>query len=373
MSREFSLYLDLVRFLASCMVVLYHSNLRSLSVEKLPLSDYGHAAVIIFFVLSGYVIAYITETKENTPKAYFASRLSRIYSLALPAVLLTPLLDALGETLQPAFYDGATTHDLWAVRVVSSLLFANESWFVSIMSFSNVPYWSLCYEMSYYMLFAMYFFLRGRQRIWLIGFTCLLLGPKILMLAPIWCLGALLHYRRFPHLGEAAGWALFLGSVVLFCLFQSLQLTEYFSQVFRGWVGDHWHKQFTFSKFFLGDYLLAAIIFMNFVGFRRIAPRFRGLFVRIGPAVRVLSGYTFSIYIFHQPLLQFFAALIDGDPAAGYGFYLQVLTCVALAIWVLGSITEQRRHLLRAWLYDTLGRLERSRVWRERLQPLLVT
>ena len=63
----------------------------------MPFSGYGHTAVIVFFVLSGYVIAYVSEVKENNVKAYWASRLSRLYSLAIPAVLLTPMLDVLGS------------------------------------------------------------------------------------------------------------------------------------------------------------------------------------------------------------------------------------------------------------------------------------
>ncbi len=38
----------------------------------------------------------------------------------------------------------------------------NEVWFISITSFSNVPYWSICYEMWYYVGFALIVFLPGR-------------------------------------------------------------------------------------------------------------------------------------------------------------------------------------------------------------------
>ena len=80
MNRSFSVYLDLVRFSAACLVYLWHSNMRLLVHDILPASSYGHSAVIVFFVLSGFVIAYVTDTKENNWVDYSASRLSRVSS-----------------------------------------------------------------------------------------------------------------------------------------------------------------------------------------------------------------------------------------------------------------------------------------------------
>ena len=136
MNKPFSIYLDLVRFVAACLVYLYHSNQRLLVQEVLPASNFGHSSVIIFFVLSGFVIAYITDTRENRLVTYAASRISRVYSVALPAVLLTVVLDAAGRQLYPALY--GYPFDNFLLRGAASLLMLNEVWFVSITSFSNV-------------------------------------------------------------------------------------------------------------------------------------------------------------------------------------------------------------------------------------------
>ena len=161
MNRAFSIYLDLVRFLAACLVYLYHSNQRLLSTEILPVSNYGHSSVIVFFVLSGFVIAYITDTKEREWVSYTASRISRVYSVAVPALILTLVLDSIGRYLYPAIYD--YPFDNFILRSISSLLLLNEVWFVSITSFSNVPYWSICYETWYYVAFALLTFLPRRM------------------------------------------------------------------------------------------------------------------------------------------------------------------------------------------------------------------
>jgi len=364
MNRGFSIYLDLVRVLAALAVIVYHSNFRLLTTEKLPFSNHGHAAVIVFFVLSGYVIAYITSERENTPLSYWSSRLSRFYSLALPVVLLTPLLDMAGEAMTPQFYTGGTTtYGLAWLRILTSLTFLNEVWLVSIMSFSNVPYWSLCYEMWYYVLFAIAVFMRGKARLWLGGAVAAMLGPKILLLAPIWLLGVALH--RMPALERIPpwlGWALFLASWPMYALFQHYGLTEAGSRLLLRLIGEKWHHQMAFSKFFITDYLLALIVAANFIGFRAVAHRFAAVLRPCEKVVRWLSGYTFSLYLLHQPLLQFYAAAFDGDPR-GRLFYSQVMLATLLSIVVIGHFTEHKRHHLRKLIRRMLVAVMETR-WR---------
>lgn len=359
MSPAFSIYLDLLRFVAACMVVIYHSNSRLIIEKVLPLSSYGHSAVIIFFVLSGYVIAYATDTKEHTARDYWASRLSRVWSLAVPAILLTPLLDVVGESLVPGLYAGNTTHDHALLRIATSFMFLNEIWSTSIMTFSNIAYWSLNYEVWYYVLFALFAF-GDRRRRWLwIGLVALLLGPKILLLAPIWVLGVVIYRWKLPQqMPEWLGWICLAASLILFAAFEHFQLMDQVSAQLKAAIGAHWYRQLTFSKWFLTDYLLAIIVFLNFVGMRRVAFRFAPLLLAVERPVRAAAAYTFSIYILHQPLIYFFAALIDLPPA-GYLKYFAVMSSVAVAVVVIGHLTERKRFWLRRWLADLADRAGR--------------
>jgi len=345
MNRGFSIYLDLVRVLAALAVIVYHSNFRLLTTEKLPFSNHGHAAVIIFFVLSGYVIAYITSERENTPLSYWSSRLSRFYSLALPVVLLTPLFDMAGEAMAPQFYTGGTTtYGLAWLRILTSLTFLNEVWLVSIMSFSNVPYWSLCYEFWYYVLFAIVTFTSGRTRVLLAGAVMLLLGPKILLLAPVWVAGVVLfRWQWLSTLKPLPGALLFAASWPAYWLFHQYGMTEAGSQWLLRLVGPDLHHQMAFSKFFITDYLLALIVLANFAGMRALADVAARPLRLIEPVIRPLAAYTFSAYILHQPLMQFYAAMIDGDPGRPW-FYAGTMLATFATIGVLGSVTEQQRH-----------------------------
>lgn len=350
MKREFSIFLDLVRFLSACLVVIYHSNRRDVVESVLPMSEYGHAAVIVFFILSGYVIAYVTEQKESDPLTYSLSRMSRIYSLAIPAVLLTPLLDIVGEGMTPAFYVDTTTHDHALLRVVTSLAFLNEIWFISITSFSNVPYWSLCYEVWYYILFGIYTFVKRPIKWPLLVGVCLLLGPKILLLLPLWVLGVVLYRWKVGYeINEITGWLLFVGSIGALIAFKSLGVDASLENALKQLIGPHWHRELTFSKFFLADYVFGPIVFANLLAFRRIAHRFSTLLRVFERPIRFCAGFTFSLYILHQPLLLFFAAAIDGSPA-GFGFYFAVIGAVVITVLIVGSLTESRRYWFRSRL-----------------------
>lgn len=346
--KAFSIYLDLVRFTAACLVYLYHSNQRWLVEPILPLAYHGHSSVIVFFVLSGYVIAYVTDTKERDWATYTASRLSRVYSVALPTIVLTVLLDWVGRHFlaEPYIYP----FDWFGARILSSLVMTNEVWFVSITSFSNVPYWSICYEAWYYVAFGLLAFLPRRKAWVLVGLLALLLGPKVVMLAPIWGLGVLLyHWRGLADTSEHTGWALVVGSIIGITLYLHFGVEKTASAPFQALLGKHWFEQFAFSRWFIGDYLLGPLVMLHFAGMRRVAGRLGGLLSTIERPVRLLAAYTFTLYLLHQPFFLFWGTVLHGDNR-GYGNWVLVTLLVALSIAVVGTVTENRRRGLTQWI-----------------------
>jgi peptidoglycan/LPS O-acetylase OafA/YrhL len=92
---------------------MYHSNQRFLSETELPFSGYGHSAVVVFFVLSGFVIRHVTDTKEMHWPDYAASRIARIFSVTVPAIFLTLICDAIGRAVEPAIYAQARPARCW--------------------------------------------------------------------------------------------------------------------------------------------------------------------------------------------------------------------------------------------------------------------
>ncbi len=351
MSGSFSLILDLLRLGAALAVLASHAAWQGLPAGQRWWPDsLGHNAVVVFFVLSGYVIAYVTEYKERDARSYWVSRLSRIGSVALPALALTLLADRIGMALDPGFYAGGlAAYDHFWVRLAASVLLVNELWLVSIMPFSNSPYWSLCYEMAYYLLFALWCF-GGRRRAWWVAAAALLVGPKILLLLPVWALGvALLRWRAGYRLPEAAGWLLWAGSAAGVLVFQVADVGPQLSAWSRGWLGDWLHHRLHFSKHFVGDYLLALLIGAHFLGLRCIAHRFAVVLQGAARPIRTAAGLTFSIYLYHLPLV-FLAAIVLADMPRGGGRFAVIVALVLLVIAPLGLLTEQRKEPLRRWL-----------------------
>ena len=73
MTKCTSLYLDATRFLAAMAVLVYHFY----SMEVIDTAirfNFGGEAVMVFFVISGFVIAYVTDNRENNWRTYSISR-----------------------------------------------------------------------------------------------------------------------------------------------------------------------------------------------------------------------------------------------------------------------------------------------------------
>jgi peptidoglycan/LPS O-acetylase OafA/YrhL len=72
--------------------------------------------------------------------------------------------------------------------------------------------------------------------------------------------------------------------------------------------------------------------------------------------VRFLAGYTFTLYLLHQPLFLFWGAVIKGDPS-GLGYWWLMTGATVASVGLVGYFTENKRHLLKAWLTRQLSRL----------------
>lgn len=366
MDRTFSVYLDLVRFSAACMVYLYHSNQRWLVKDILPLSNYGHASVIVFFVLSGFVISYISSTRETSWPLYTASRLARVFSVVVPTLALCLLLDSIGRQLAPDVYSGYP-FDRFGQRLLGSLLMLNEIWFISITSFSNVPYWSITFEFWYYVLFGLVMFLPKPYRLAVAVALLLILGLKIALLAPVWLAGVLLHrWQRLANMSQSTGWLLAIGSAALIVLLFIFGVFDRIHAATKAMMGDAPFEQLTFARFFVGDYLLGALVLLHFAGMRRIAPSLAGAFLKVEKPIRWLASYTFTLYLLHQPLFLFWGALLGGDPSTTRA-WVTVSVLVAATVLLVGYFTENQRGPLKIWILHGLERARQAFHARARL------
>lgn len=364
MHRNLSIYLDLIRFLAALLVFAVHANYQRFT-GGLPggnhFRDLGNDAVMVFFVLSGFVIAYTASQRETTLHEYAAGRLARLYSVAVPAIILTMVADAAGSVLDPSLYTGRWDEydDPWG-RLLASLSFTNELWFSYTRPFSNGPFWSLGYEAWYYALFGAAWFLRGPVRGLSVAGICLLVGPKILLLLPVWWLGVWAWRRATvapPGLGASA--VLCVGSLAVYLAFRLADGPDRLLQLSRAWLGAQTlYDQLSWSRHFLSSQVIGACVAAHFLGAVGLARRLPACPALIERPVRYAAGFTFALYLLHYPLLQFFAALTS---AAGWqAQQAMVVAGGALAVvWLLGPGIERQKAPLKAWFLGWMAPLPR--------------
>jgi len=353
MTRSFSIYLDFLRFFAALLVLFYHS--KTIYDPDLVLFTFGHEAVILFFILSGFVIAFVTDTKENTLKDYAIARMARIYSVAIPAIILTAALDFTGFSMNPGVYpEEYQAWDYAPIRVLTSLVFINEIWILSIQFFSNVPYWSLNYEVWYYIGFAVLAFVKGRKRWILFSSICLFIGPKILLLMPLWWLGVYIYnsaYLRKISVKLAA--LLLILSILGIYIYIKYNIGKWGVDYLEGFVGAEIHKELAFSRHFIADYYLGLVIAVHFIAMRRLCNHFIHIFDRVERPVRILAGSTFSLYLLHQPLLIFFHAVFNSENIS-LEIYCFILLLTIISAFLISLVTEQKKFIWKRWITNVV-------------------
>lgn len=145
--------LEALRGFAALYVVIHHSlphTMMFAGINFAYLIRFGQEAVILFFLVSGFVIHYsFSQSSDKTFRSYFLKRFTRIYIPLLLVFLLSFLIIS--------FEQGAFVQVSW--RELLGNLFMLQEWadakpHVIVNGFlGNDPLWSLSYEWWFYMAF----------------------------------------------------------------------------------------------------------------------------------------------------------------------------------------------------------------------------
>ncbi len=140
--------LELVRGLAALEVFVDHllqlPDLRERFQWLVPLSNFATEAVVLFFVLSGTVIRIALERSGWQLGHFVRARLVRILPVYLIALAVAAFAQwRLGDAIDPVQYGG---HLLFLQTIQGQLVFPVST---------NLPLWSLSYEMFFYAVTAL--------------------------------------------------------------------------------------------------------------------------------------------------------------------------------------------------------------------------
>jgi peptidoglycan/LPS O-acetylase OafA/YrhL len=354
-----SLLLDLVRFSAALMVASGHLTQHYFSNGWRDYTGHAVEAVGVFFVLSGFVIRYVSRLKYGKIGEYWIDRASRIYSVLLPAIGFTLVVYWIAIGINPGYYLpnwGLFSNSL-LVRLALNLSLTSQLWSRTVNFLCNAPLWSISYEGLYYAIYGCAFYLRGAWR-WITVLGLIALGgAHIALLFPLWLLGCVVYeiYVRLTLRGT--GWLTHLFFAALTAA--GVLLWRPVVAMIFGWKSGmtrflwvhhlrppnlHWmldYYRVGIPAAFLMLWLLVAVHGL------RVEARSR--WVR---GIRILAEGTFPLYVVHFPLYVLVASVIPydhGNPVAKIAMLLAAIAFGVLLAFPTNHLKDAMRNRLRDW------------------------
>lgn len=375
LSDRGSSYLDLLRGLSALAVMIGH--LRGLFFVPFGevqdpifpiralyfLTSLGHEAVVVFFVLSGYFIgsSVLRSATEGSWDwhAYITRRLTRLYIVLIPALIIGGLIDLAGLKLfgTAGPYSGHPVYAhivpyLVADRLTVPIFFGNvvflEEIFFATFG-SNGPLWSLSYEFWFYLMFpcaalalmgtsgllrralygglfvALAFFV-GRTIF--SYFFIWLLGVAVVLAPPIKARSLFLSVARF--------------GVLVLCFAALL-----------------FHKRIDMTGFAADAVLALPILLLVYTLANGPEGTAKGLWdrLRLGRFSHGIAGFSYTLYLVHLPLLILLhAAVIWSGGVRWQPDVTHVAIAIGIALlivgyaWVLSRLTEARTQPVTTYL-----------------------
>jgi peptidoglycan/LPS O-acetylase OafA/YrhL len=372
MSSGLSAFLNLSRWAAAFLVLIGHVrhlilvDLKSVTHGSIVIqalyfiTGLGHEAVVIFFVISGLLVGGTTIERWSFRSAslstFAIARVSRIYTVLIPALLIGYALDqiglhwfnASGLYSYPEQYHTISLEQPASAALSLTTMAGNLLMMQGILTKtlgSNTPLWSLSYEWWYYCLFAATasaVFSNGGRRLGFAAaaiFMGVLLPAIILLWGTIWALGIGAHaWTRSrawrPH--PALGFGLFLIAVVI-------------SRLSHNMSADMGAEPL--SATFARDAILAAGFFAAILAASRVTGR-----IPLARLNEALAEFSYTTYLCHFPAMMFIVAVLF--QAFGVGFRVQptatgmvyfVLLSVAVCLWcfAISRLTERHTEFVR--------------------------
>ncbi|MES2391524.1 MAG: acyltransferase [Acidobacteriota bacterium] len=178
-----------VRFFAAIYVIVFHFELQS-SLNSFPLLQQfilsGYTGVTLFFVLSGFILAY-NYSSRSSAKNFWIARFARVYPVYFISLILALLLLAIGHRIPHPM--ALATHSLLSFALI-------QSWIQNSGNMINPPSWTLSVEAFFYALFPILILFAHRIRMrW---FLVLQIFYLLLLCLP-WLLAAAHHPSPFAQ------------------------------------------------------------------------------------------------------------------------------------------------------------------------------
>jgi peptidoglycan/LPS O-acetylase OafA/YrhL len=339
--------------------------------------NYGHQAVLLFFLISGFCIHFrqagsvakpSCATRKEWPlsiRSYARQRFRRIYPPLLLALALTAILDYAGSRLNPMFYGMETPYpninsnlapDSHAPSTLLGNLILQAGFMVPAFG-SNGPLWSLAYECWFYVLYPVLLFMSLRFGSWRTkwSITSLAMTAQLALLLPaihfaigsvwpldiiaywlIWSFGAWVAERYVIEkplpLSSSLTTLAILALMALAVAPKVMSLTPFPSSDFGAGMDLLWSAPLgvLFSRVLLCE-----------------PGRVKSIIERFAHALAPLGAISYSLYVVHFPILALLSAWwLSSHPRLPLGPELAVLGTSLSLIFASGAWYLVERHFV---------------------------
>lgn len=331
--------LDALRGIAAAAVMLRHftTDFHGLPGGHAPPGvsaafPFGGHGVELFFIVSGFVI-FMTLERTQSLGDFLVARFARLYPAFLASLALTLAIDALA---------GGSAHSIAEIA-------ANMTMMPEIFGVPGIDgsYWTLFYELDFYLVAGLVFFLlRVRDpevpcTIWLLASMALRVPAMDFIPAQV---------SVFLSLGYSQ---LFVIGIVLYRIYSGyvtiLTVALLIFWLPMTWVSWYWSVGgWTHPEYMLAIFLCAGMVWLA------TTPRVR---IPVGAPFRFLGRISYPLYLVHQLIGSILIARLE---AAGLLPDLAVAGAIGVAILLAWGVSAWVEYPAQAWLRF------QYRAWRDR-------
>ena len=369
------MWLDLCRGLSALAVLAGHlrnaifidfSQLNESSfVEKIFYftTSLGHQAVMVFFVLSGFFVGgSILNHKNNFKfKNYLVARLSRLWVVLIPALFFTALIDQVSNFYLPGLIEGGfyellssgpnNNYSSSILTFLGNITFLQTT-YVPLFG-TNGALWSLANEFCYYMLFPMIMIIIGKIQcsfIHKVVFSILTLiyiiffAHHFLYGFIIWLFGVAV-YIIYTRIDKNYNFWFFLFSAILFCF----SLINSKIDIIKDLLG------FSNTTNLIVGFSFA--IFLISIKNKNIHGQLEKNIILFS---QWLSDISYTLYVFHFPMVLLIFSVFYSDNQIVFGFagIMQYLFWMALIIafsYLMWSLFEKNTYKVRNFINSKIN------------------
>lgn len=312
------------------------------------ITGFGHQAVLLFFVISGWLVggSLLDKWHQNSAIANYAvDRLTRLWTVLIPIFILSLLLSLSRGELDKGTIDYTSRGEFSTLTFAGNLIGLQ---LISVPAYGgNFALWSLSNESWYYLLFPLLVLMfrtdRRSVRIMTALTICTLaiaLPPVLLLYFIIWLLGAVASRIQIDCSSAVRAIVIFIAIIASFyCRLKGL------------------NDDISMAAF-IPDLVLGLLLLLILCSLQDLATPTSPTFLRLARLGRFFAEFSFTLYLIHVPLIYVLKIVSHKTLGVGQfsphapfhmGVFALMLCFIVVCAYLFYLLFEARTQQIRKW------------------------